>query len=177
MDRVFEAYCFSLILNRRWNDEETRLLWRNWLARSAVNRKVGGSSPPRSVSFFFSLLFQLHFFHPTVLLRTKSGHGERIYVSASGTEACLNKKSRKRRSLISKIKQRPESQRGRRRAKRTRKRISCSHRFVLFHMTLIKRCCPCSTSYRRSTCRVCVWMFFFFFCLVLRSISIHNYTL
>ena len=22
-------------------------LWRNWLARSAVNRKVGGSSPPR----------------------------------------------------------------------------------------------------------------------------------
>ena len=30
------------------------LLWRNWLARSAVNRKVGGSSPPRSVFFFFS---------------------------------------------------------------------------------------------------------------------------
>ena len=28
------------------------LLWRNWLARSAVNRKVGGSSPPRSVLFF-----------------------------------------------------------------------------------------------------------------------------
>ena len=24
-------------------------LWRNWLARSAVNRKVGGSSPPRDV--------------------------------------------------------------------------------------------------------------------------------
>lgn len=23
--------------------------WRNWLARSAVNRKVGGSSPPRDV--------------------------------------------------------------------------------------------------------------------------------
>ena len=22
-------------------------LWRNWLARSAVNRKAGGSSPPR----------------------------------------------------------------------------------------------------------------------------------
>ena len=22
-------------------------LWRNWLARSAVNREVGGSSPPR----------------------------------------------------------------------------------------------------------------------------------
>ena len=28
------------------------LLWRNWLARSAVNRKAGGSSPPRSVIFF-----------------------------------------------------------------------------------------------------------------------------
>ena len=27
-------------------------LWRNRLARSAVNRKVGGSSPPRDVFFF-----------------------------------------------------------------------------------------------------------------------------
>ena len=26
--------------------------WRNWLARSAVNRKVGGSSPPGGVIFF-----------------------------------------------------------------------------------------------------------------------------
>ena len=25
--------------------------WRNWLARSAVNRKVGGSSPPGGVYF------------------------------------------------------------------------------------------------------------------------------
>ena len=25
----------------------SQLLWRNWLARSAVNRKVGGSRPPR----------------------------------------------------------------------------------------------------------------------------------
>ena len=25
--------------------------WRNWLARSAVNRKVGGSSPPGGVCF------------------------------------------------------------------------------------------------------------------------------
>jgi hypothetical protein len=25
--------------------------WRNWLARSAVNRKVGGSSPPGGDSF------------------------------------------------------------------------------------------------------------------------------
>ena len=28
--------------------QENKLLWRNWLARSAVNRKVGGSSPPGS---------------------------------------------------------------------------------------------------------------------------------
>ena len=30
-------------------------LWRNRLARSAVNRKVGGSSPPRDVHFIFLL--------------------------------------------------------------------------------------------------------------------------
>ena len=27
--------------------------WRNWLARSAVNRKVGGSSPPGGAKYFF----------------------------------------------------------------------------------------------------------------------------
>ena len=32
--------------------------WRNWLARSAVNRKVGGSSPPGGASFLFC--FELH---------------------------------------------------------------------------------------------------------------------
>ena len=26
--------------------------WRNWLARSAVNRKVGGSSPPGGATHF-----------------------------------------------------------------------------------------------------------------------------
>ena len=31
----------------------SRHLWRNRLARSAVNRKVGGSSPPRCVFFSF----------------------------------------------------------------------------------------------------------------------------
>ena len=31
--------------------EESRPLWRNALARSAVNRKVGGLSPPRGESF------------------------------------------------------------------------------------------------------------------------------
>ena len=29
--------------------------WRNRLARSAVNRKVGGSSPPRDVLSFYSI--------------------------------------------------------------------------------------------------------------------------
>ena len=32
-------------------------LWRNWLARSAVNRKVGGSSPPRDGKDFFVFSF------------------------------------------------------------------------------------------------------------------------
>ena len=39
-----------------------KLLWRNWLARSAVNRKDGGSSPPRSEIFFpFLVLFDCNF--------------------------------------------------------------------------------------------------------------------
>ena len=29
--------------------------WRNWLARSAVNRKVGGSSPPGGVPFSYNI--------------------------------------------------------------------------------------------------------------------------
>ena len=33
----------------------SKSLWRNRLARSAVNRKVGGSSPPRDDFFFFHL--------------------------------------------------------------------------------------------------------------------------
>ena len=37
-----------------WLDQ---LLWHNWLARSAVKRKVGGSSPPRSESLFYSYAF------------------------------------------------------------------------------------------------------------------------
>ena len=30
--------------------------WRNWLARSAVNRKVGGSSPPGGVLYFYNIV-------------------------------------------------------------------------------------------------------------------------
>ena len=32
--------------------------WRNWLARSAVNRKVGGSNPPGGVFFIFFYIIQ-----------------------------------------------------------------------------------------------------------------------
>ena len=32
----------------------TRSLWRNWLARSTVNRKDGGSSPPRDETIYCS---------------------------------------------------------------------------------------------------------------------------
>ena len=34
-----------------------KLPWRNWLARSAVNRKVGGSSPPGSGFNLLSLIY------------------------------------------------------------------------------------------------------------------------
>ena len=37
-------------------------LWRNWLARSAVNRKVAGSSPARCEGFFFSLILLLNYY-------------------------------------------------------------------------------------------------------------------
>ena len=46
-----------------WLDQ---LLWRNWLARSAVNRKVSGSSPPRSECLFNFYAFV------TILLREGS---------------------------------------------------------------------------------------------------------
>ena len=34
-------------------------LWRNWLARSAVNRKAVGSIPTRGVSFFLQIILEL----------------------------------------------------------------------------------------------------------------------
>ena len=37
--------------------------WRNWLARSAVNRKVGGSSPPGGADFFLSLGLAARYVH------------------------------------------------------------------------------------------------------------------
>ncbi len=44
----------------------SRSLWRNWLARSAVNWKVGGSSPPRDVGFLL-----LPFRHVSASFRIK----------------------------------------------------------------------------------------------------------
>ena len=44
---IIIAY-FNCILKIYSSDSITWLPWRNWLARSAVNRKVGGSSPPES---------------------------------------------------------------------------------------------------------------------------------
>ena len=36
--------------------------WRNWLARSAVNRKVGGSSPPGgAISFCYFIIIEQRF--------------------------------------------------------------------------------------------------------------------
>ena len=34
------------------------LPWRNWLARSTVNRKVGGSSPPGSELYYHKIQFR-----------------------------------------------------------------------------------------------------------------------
>ena len=48
----FQAYNFGhrvILFCPDWLDQ---LLWHNWLARSAVNRKVGGSRPPMSVNFY-----------------------------------------------------------------------------------------------------------------------------
>ena len=45
----FQAYNRVILFSPDCLDQ---LLWRNWSARSAVNRKVGGSSPPRSVIFY-----------------------------------------------------------------------------------------------------------------------------
>ena len=41
-------------------------LWRNRLARSAVNRKVGGSSPPRDERFHFNVNWFIYVY-PVIL--------------------------------------------------------------------------------------------------------------
>ncbi len=57
-----DAICLSVKGMKVWSIWRNKshlnmLLWRNWLARSAVNRKAGGSSPPRSVLFFLKKIF------------------------------------------------------------------------------------------------------------------------
>ena len=53
-----DIYVESKVVEQYKTDSQhcclTQPLWRNWLARSAVNRKVGGSSPPRGDSFDFT---------------------------------------------------------------------------------------------------------------------------
>ena len=43
-------------------------MWRNRLARSAVNRKVGGSSPPRDDIYFFTYAYPLLLIYPFFLI-------------------------------------------------------------------------------------------------------------
>ena len=59
-------YFLSIIFSCVFADN-TQPPWRNWLARSAVNRKVGGSSPPRDVQIF--LLIKRLFFEKTAALK------------------------------------------------------------------------------------------------------------
>ena len=51
------------------------LPWRNWLARSAVNRKVGGSSPPGSefLNLFLKIIYVCQF--TSFLSKDKTGRG------------------------------------------------------------------------------------------------------
>ena len=50
------AYIRSYRSMKKWQTRE--LPWRNWLARSTVNRKVGGSSPPGSEFFYREVQFR-----------------------------------------------------------------------------------------------------------------------
>ncbi len=54
-------------------------LWRNWLARSAVNRKVAGSSPARcELNLFFGVYFVCSCLVPVILpLCAHAGRGVR----------------------------------------------------------------------------------------------------
>ena len=59
--KVFYEHSFWLSkCQSRKQGLPSRSLWRNRLARSAVNRKVGGSSPPRDADFFFTFPTSIH---------------------------------------------------------------------------------------------------------------------
>ncbi len=59
-------------------------LWRNRLARSAVNRKVGGSSPPRDVCFVSRVI------QPPNLKHTERifPHSDRFFFSEMQADVC-----------------------------------------------------------------------------------------
>ena len=46
----------------------SQLPWRNWLARSTVNRKVGGSSPPGSDVFWIPVRFRIQIWNSKFLV-------------------------------------------------------------------------------------------------------------
>ena len=55
--------------------------WRNWLERSAVNRKVGGSSPPGGEVFFDSdrimiriMILNIYYYMKTIKFEQKVAH-------------------------------------------------------------------------------------------------------
>ena len=53
--KMNKVHCIHLFLKLQTHKPP----WRNWLARSAVNRKVGGSSPPGGANFFTIFFFNL----------------------------------------------------------------------------------------------------------------------
>ena len=48
--------------------QRSQLPWRNWLARSTVNRKVGGSSPPGSDVFWIPVRFTIQIWNSKFLV-------------------------------------------------------------------------------------------------------------
>ena len=65
-------------------------LWRNWLARSAVNRKVGGSSPPRDAVFFVLCIKKIHFVRNV----------NRLFFLSEAQESGLEAKTKNKRALV-----------------------------------------------------------------------------
>ena len=64
------------------------LPWRNWLARSTVNRKVGGSSPPEDDNFFqfvSAFSFFLHLLPDAVDIFVKALFSHHVFVAQSAS--------------------------------------------------------------------------------------------
>ena len=73
-----EPYCIY-VANSKWDFVSNTIdfnkpPWRNWLARSAVNRKVGGSSPPGGECFVLLYNYLKHFtqIHPMFFSHQKN---------------------------------------------------------------------------------------------------------